>query len=357
MWKFYSNSNLLSEEVYACHTVIPGIGNIGYMSVNVSISLHNYANSVQKYARLCRLRRHTHIFGGLRISICRYHLLYTWVVVLMACNRYLAISKPLEHHRIITTKYIFIELLILFSLCVSYNFPRFFEYDARATENSTSTSTAYFSPEKEEKLSDLFRNKYYQVYYKIVSFLVLMIFIPLVLLSYFTYKLIREIKISNARRKAMLQGTRFGNARNNLASEEQSITITLLVVVIAFILFHVPIGIHRILQLVFYYKYNSIECVAVNNTTYYVSRVFNAFAEINAAFNFIIYGVTSAQFRRDLQNVCTLRKPSTQSTHRNTRNLTTRTWDRNSNRRNVSENKPPENFSYVPELKEMSVSV
>ena len=279
----------------------------------------------------------------------------SWVVVLMAYTRFLAITKPLEHHRIITTKYIFIELIILLTLCVAYNFPRFFEYDLNQTENSTSTSSVYFSPEKKEKLSELFKNKYYQIYYKILSFLVLMISIPLVLLSYLTFKLIREIKRSNARRKTMLQGSRL--YFNNPASEELSITITLLVVVIAFILFHVPMGINRVLQLFFYYKYNSIECVAINNATYYVSRVFNTFAEINAASNFIIYGVTSSQFRHDLQNLFTLKKTctSTQCTQRSIRNMTTRTLERNSNRRNVSVNKPRENFAYLPEFREISV--
>ena len=237
----------------------------------------------------------------------------TWVVVLMAFNRYFAITRPLVHHRIITLKYISVELVVIFVLCAAYNIPRFFEYNTDKSRNTTTTTQVYFSSKDNDKLSSLYTDKYYQIYYKIVSFLILMLFIPLLMLSYFTFKLIKEIKRSNARRKELLKGSYFANASNSLAAEEQSITITLIVVVIAFILFHVPIGINRILQLVFMYKYGSIECAAINNTTFYISRVLNSFAEINAAFNCILYGVTSSQFRRDLQNLCTFRKTASTS--------------------------------------------
>ena len=232
----------------------------------------------------------------------------TWVVVLMAFNRYFAIVKPLVYHRVISVRSINIELALLCSLCVAYNIPRFLEYDTETSQNSTSTASGYFSKTEDEQLTALYMNRYYQVYYKILSFLILMIFIPLVLLTYFTAKLIKEIKLSNARRKDLFNGSQFSTTRNNLAMEEQNITITLVTVVIAFILFHFPIGINRILQLIFVYKYGTIECHVINNTTYYVSRVLNSFAEINAALNFIIYGVTSSQFRRDLKNLCNFRK-------------------------------------------------
>ena len=277
----------------------------------------------------------------------------TWVVVVMAFNRYFAITKPLVHHRIITVKYISIELVVIFVLCVAYNIPRFFEYNTDISQNSTSATDAYFSSKENQKHSTLYTNKYYQVYYKILSFLILVLFIPLVMLTYFTFKLIKEIKRSNARRKELLKGSYFAKASNNLAAEEQSITITLIVVVIAFILFRIPIGINRILQLVFVYKYGSIECPAINNTTYYVSRVFNSFAEINAAFNCIIYGVTSPQFRRDLQNLCTFRKTAP------TLNFTSKTKILRCKTSSGNSNKPEHNNDgkrkNLPKLNETSV--
>ena len=277
----------------------------------------------------------------------------TWVVVVMAFNRYFAITKPLVHHRIITVKYISIELVVIFVLCVAYNIPRFFEYNTDISQNSTSATDAYFSSKKNQKHSTLYTNKYYQVYYKILSFLILVLFIPLVMLTYFTFKLIKEIKRSNARRKELLKGLYFAKASNNLAAEEHSITITLIVVVIPFILFRIPIGINRILQLVFVYKYGSIECPAINNTTYYVSRVFNSFAEINAALNCIIYGVTSPQFRRDLQNLCTFRKTAP------TLNFTSKTKILRYKTSSGNSNKPEHNNDgkrkNLPKLNETSV--
>ena len=271
----------------------------------------------------------------------------------MAFNRYFAITKPLVHHRIITVKYISIELGVIFVLCVAYNIPRFFEYNTDTSQNSTSTTGAFFSSKENQKHSTLYTDRYYQVYYNILSFLVLMLFIPLVMLTYFTFKLIHEIKSSNARRKELLKGSYFAKASNNLAGEEQSITITLIVVVIAFILFRIPIGINRILQLVFVYKYGSIECPAINNMTYYVSRVFNSFAEINVAFNCIIYGVTSPQFRRDLQNLCTFRKTAP------TLNFTSKTKILRCKTSSENSNKPEHNndgkWENLPKLDETSV--
>ncbi len=220
----------------------------------------------------------------------------TWVVVLMAWNRYLAITRPLEYHRITTIKYVYIQLFVVTTVCVLYNIPRFLEIDVGASNDSTSGS-AYVVVETE-----LHRNQNYQIFYKIVSFLILMICLPVSLLTFFTYKLIREIRRSYARRSMMQGALRHRNS--NTTNEELSITITLVTVVIAFIIFHVPIGINRFIQLWFIHKYDSISCIIINNSLFYLAKILNTFADINATINWIIYGIASPQFRRDLRTLC-----------------------------------------------------
>ncbi len=238
----------------------------------------------------------------------------TWVVVLMAVNRYIAISRPLQHHTVVTTRHICVEFVVVVIFCAAYNIPRFFEVDVTASHNAT-TVLAYFPEETE-----LLENRHYQLYYKIMSFLLIMIVLPLVLLSVFTHKLIKEIKKHNLLRRS-LQGLRRGLST---AVEEQKVTITLVTVILAFIVTTVPIGVNRILQLVSLYNYESIECIASNNTMFYLIKILNLSPEINAAFSWLIYGITSPQFRRDFKSLRGQNRRNERDVRRGANNVFTR---------------------------------
>ena len=223
----------------------------------------------------------------------------TWVVVLMAWNRYLAITRPLYYHRITKIKFVCLQLAVLFVISVIFVIPRFFEIEVLPIK------PAYEGHNYYTDVTELHNNKHYQLYYRIISYLVLLNILPLSMLCFFTYKLVKEIKDSNARRQELCQGAPGQNANQFL--DELRITIVLTTVVVVFIIFHTPVLVYRIMELVFYLKDPGWQCVTLDLTVYGISRVLNSFVQINATFNFVVYVISSSTFRRDLMKMCFFR--------------------------------------------------
>ena len=222
----------------------------------------------------------------------------TWVVVLMAWNRYLAISRPLYYHRITKIKFVCIQLAVLFVASVIFVIPRFFEMKVYHIE------PAFKGHNYGTEVTELHNNKYYQLYYRIVAYLVFLNVLPLSMLCFLTYKLVKEIKESNARRQELCQGESGQNANNNHNLDERRITVILTTVVVVFIVFHSPVLVYRIMELVFFLEDPNWSCFKMDLTIYGISRVLSTFAQVNATFNFIVYVISSSAFRRDLMKMC-----------------------------------------------------
>ena len=216
----------------------------------------------------------------------------TWLVVLMALNRYLAITKPLQYFRITKIRFVCLQLVILFVVSVLFTIPRFFEIEVHRLEASIEGHHYYST------YTELHGNYYYQLCYRIVSYFVLLNVLPLALLIFFTYKLVKEIRRSNERRQELLQGQNV-----NLAIDEHRITFILTTVVVVFIVFHTPVFVYRLMELILFLTDEGLKCMVLDLTIYGVSRVCNMFVQINATFNFIIYIISSPPFRRDLMKM------------------------------------------------------
>ena len=223
----------------------------------------------------------------------------TWLVVIMAWNRYLAITKPLHYHRTTKIKFVCLQLAVLFVVSVIFAIPRFFEIEVIRLK------PAYQGHHYYSDVTELHNNKHYQLYYRIISYLVFLNILPLALLCFFTYKLVKEIKDSNARRRELCQGAPGQNGNQDL--DELRITIILTTVVVVFIIFHTPVLVYRVMELIFFFKAPHWTCDAMGLTVYGISRVFNTFVQINATFNFVVYVISSSSFRRDLMKMCCFR--------------------------------------------------
>ena len=125
------------------------------------------------------------------------------------------------------------------------------------------------------------------------------------MLCFFTYKLVKEIKDSNTRRQELFQGAPGQNGNHVL--DELRITIILTTVVVVFIIFHTPVLVYRVMELVFFFKDPNWSCISTDLTLYGISRIFNTFVQINATFNFVVYVISSSTFRRDLMKMCFFR--------------------------------------------------
>ena len=217
----------------------------------------------------------------------------TWLVVVMALNRYLAVTKPLLYNRITKIRFVCVQLVILFVLSVIFTIPRFLEVEVHRLEPAVEGHHYYSS------FSDLYLNKHYQPYYRIVSYFILLNVLPLTLLIFFTYKLVKELRRANERRQELSQGQ---NANQPYIASNR-ITFILTTVVVVFIVFHTPVFVYRLMELIFFLKDEEWGCMDLDITLYGISRVCNMCVQINATFNFIIYIISSPPFRKDLMKM------------------------------------------------------
>lgn len=208
----------------------------------------------------------------------------TYMMVLVAVNRYIAVCKPLHAPRLCTKRQVQVQIIILTLGIITYNVPRFFEYNYVKTNITNDRNETVIIDEN----VGLIRYTVYNILYEIVSYCLFVFLIPLLILLVLNLHLIRELKRAQKNRKAM------ANRKN---TEENNITLVIIVIILVFIVCQSPASINQIL---FYTKLGQSETGGICTSYEMYYHISNLLIITNSAVNFIIYCLFRRQFQQEL---------------------------------------------------------
>ena len=197
-----------------------------------------------------------------------------WMTVLVAVNRYIFVCLPLKASEWCTLSKVKIQLAVVLTLAIVCNIPRFVQYRVKHDATNNGTSYAYF--EFEEWIH------FYMVYDAMWCF-VLWTGVPLFVLTLLTIRLINAMKDHRRVKLAM-----------NTARQQQdsNVTFALIIVVIVFIICHVPT---LVLRIVYYLV--PFEVLKLNDVWIFTYDIATMLVILNSAVNFFIYILANKRFR------------------------------------------------------------
>ena len=201
-----------------------------------------------------------------------------WMTVLVAVNRYIFVCVPLKASEWCTLSKVKIQLAVVLVLAVVCNIPMFVQFRVMCVTRSNGTSSLFLEWRR------------YMVYDAIWYF-ILWTGVPLVVLMLLTVRLIKAMKAHRRMKLAMHRGRQ---------QQDSSVTFALIIVVIVFIICHVPTLVSRIAYYLVPYK-----TLILNDVWIFTYDIANMFIILNSAVNFFIYILANKRFRDVLtETIC-----------------------------------------------------
>ncbi|CAH8857796.1 unnamed protein product [Trichobilharzia szidati] len=141
-------------------------------------------------------------------------MMRNWTVVLVSLERWVAVCKPLHAPSICTRKKAHIAITLIVVLSFLYNIPHFFIVDAMPylcyyNTSDSMVSSGYFNYTNlprgilvyDSAIRQWVENNYpFRLIYRLISYTILIIILPNVIIAIFNVLLIRGIKYANQRR-------------------------------------------------------------------------------------------------------------------------------------------------------------
>ena len=213
-----------------------------------------------------------------------------WIVCLVTIDRYIAICHPFIAERHCTLRRCRQLLILVWTLSLAFNIPRFFYYHQMAFGDDQEVTSRIFVAH-----TDVTHDAWeiYHTVYHLGLTITFLFIIPLPILVILNVLLIREISSARRRQEMMQQ-------RHNTRSTTDNIktTLNLVVVISVFILCETPDFIASVLKISWINKHMDPKAMK------YFMGVKELLLVINAATNFLIYCVFYAKFRRLLRGLC-----------------------------------------------------
>lgn len=225
----------------------------------------------------------------------------TWFTVVMAVSRYLAICHPLHARLIVDMKFAKASLISVFFGSIVLNIPRFWHLDIECTYLTEEQKMEY--PSSKPKWYTLVNGELehgstgWRVY--IITYFILAVLIPLITLAFCNVYLIRALHQSANMRK------QFARRDNDSNDATRIVTLTLTVIVVAYLLLVAPSEIFTFVNQIIDKEIQSKKEHSIYN---FIVVVFNILQVLNFSFNFVLYIVINAHFRRTIKDVFTCRK-------------------------------------------------
>ena len=225
----------------------------------------------------------------------------TWLTVIMALGRYVAVCRPLHARGFINLRGTRLSISSVFIGSLLINIPRFLHYYVMRTpctdlaEEMNLTTPAFHMPNCSCYLYQLDTGWLYQnesfVFYYDLAWSIVAIFHPLLVLTVCNACLIRALRHSRKMQKLY--------RANKPKDSGHRITPTLIALIVMFIVFVGPSGI-----LTFFRKYVLDSHAASQYFGYVIASIFtNCMVLVNFSINFVLYCVISVQFRRTARNI------------------------------------------------------
>ena len=237
---------------------------------------------------------------GLPIAIL-IQMIERWLIVNITIQRYVAVCHPHKMYLVNSVRAAWIQLTVLILFCVFFTLPRFVEAIIRA--------------EGDGPRGTIFDDPTYEFYYEGIAYYIVNFVVPLILLVFFTVSIIHQLRKSKMKTGPVQQlassGTAFEEAsasdnprtqaaQSKTTKKENSITLSLVVVDIVFLLCQ-PINLIG--------KFADYLLPAEQNvcgTPYSYVEPFSATGIfINSSVNFLIFCICSKGFRKKVfQQLC-----------------------------------------------------
>ena len=221
--------------------------------------------------------------------ITTFSLTSTWLIVVTAGLRYLGVCHPLQSRYLITRRAIFICITVICVACVLVNVPQFLVHRATPLyeQNGRVTMLIDLGPFSHENARGV-------LYSWIRAFLA--IFIPGVLLIYFNARLVMALHASRRLHQDHVMQSAVTIRRETGSSNR--LTRTLVAVIVMFVVLVYPDS------LLDFFTYVAPLVDIKDNESVMVARVIvNMLQIMNYAFNFVLYCVMNAAFRRALREL------------------------------------------------------
>lgn len=202
-----------------------------------------------------------------------------WLTVLIAASRFIAVCLPYRasvYCNLPITKRGVIAVLVF---SVLYNLPRFFETEMVTL--MTKKNVTRHLPNRTRMGNDVwYKLIYFDILYYIFTFV-----LPLILLFGFNTRLTIAYRAVRKKRSAM-------RLHSRKDTQEQNITLVMIIVILVFMVCNAPA---RIVQILF--QYNTQKCPTVSLFLIELSTVLEV---LSSSANFLIYVALRKQFRHAL---------------------------------------------------------
>jgi hypothetical protein len=182
-----------------------------------------------------------------------------------------------------------LQLATIALVAALYNIPRFLEFDVISLNATTSEVLNATTSEVQIALTALLRDPYYQVWYRNVSYIVIMSGVPLLVTSLLTVRiLITVTKASNARQEMTECHHNSPSTSTNTSSSMTKLLISLIVV---FIICQTPTAVQRIMVAL------DPQLMPCGSVMFYFQEIALLMVAVNSSTNILLYVTCSADFR------------------------------------------------------------
>ncbi|ELT89937.1 hypothetical protein CAPTEDRAFT_186466 [Capitella teleta] len=228
----------------------------------------------------------------------------TWLTVVMAISRYIAICYPIHARMIVDMKFAAGSMVAVFIGAILLNLPRFWHYKLTCKYLTPDQQLIY--PHSEPKWYELHpgvlnrASAGWRAY--IIVYFIFAVLIPLLTLAFCNVYLVRALRQSAKMRSQMMR-------RDQESSDAtRVVTLTLTVIVVANILLVAPCEIFTFFDQIVNEDIVNVKTHAIYN---FVVSILNVLQVISFSFNFVLYILINTRFRRAIKDIFTCKKGST----------------------------------------------
>ena len=204
----------------------------------------------------------------------------TWLVVLITIQRYVAVCHPHSAKRWNSIAMVRKASILIILAAIIFNIPRFLEYHIVAGPSGpqrTQTAMAH--------------SNVYQLFYRAFLYYFCVWLLPLVVMIYATTRLIQALKVAYKKRAALIQQ----NPQTTSSTQQNDITLSLVVVVILFMVCQLANPLRRILVAIL--PPEDLVC----GTFFFYFEPFSGLAILfNSSINFTVFCLCTRGFRREV---------------------------------------------------------